>query len=241
MALLVLFSVSYASEVYQRNPQWANNTTLFLADVQRVPNSAKAQKAAAEVLLARARTKTPVDLADVQAARQHAVTALAILPGYPEALQNLGSAWFYQDSLLRAEAVWDSLHQQPEGARYRPANYLALATAWSKIAAEHATQQRYPQAVPTYRKALQFCQGEACAFPHSQLGLVFGVLQELDSAIVHLQAATALQPQSVAYWADLGGACYTAKRYAEAKAAWQKALALDPNNQLAKMGLQALP
>ena len=70
------------------------------------------------------------------------------------------------------------------------------------------------------------------AFPtaRNNLGNTLGKLKQVDAAIAHLQEAVRLRPDFAVAWVNLGEQCYVAGRDAEAVAAIDRALALDPAN-----------
>lgn len=68
------------------------------------------------------------------------------------------------------------------------------------------------------------------ATAQNNLGNTLGKLKQVDAAIVHLQEAVRLRPDYAVAWVNLGEQCYVAGRDAEAVAAIDRALALDPEN-----------
>ena len=67
-----------------------------------------------------------------------------------------------------------------------------------------------------------------------------GKQQKLAEAIDCMKNALQVDGNNAEIWYNLGGAYFTVKDYANAKAAWEKTLLLDPNHQQAKQGLGAL-
>ncbi len=71
-------------------------------------------------------------------------------------------------------------------------------------------------------------------------GLEAARKKDMPMAIDMLKKATTLDQGNADDWANLGGAYFTVKNYAEAKTAWETALTLDPNHKEARRGYQAL-
>ena len=55
-----------------------------------------------------------------------------------------------------------------------------------------------------------------------------------------LKKAIEVDPNNSDYWYNLGGVSYTIGDFEKARDAWTKTLLLDPNNQEAKKGMEAL-
>jgi len=71
-------------------------------------------------------------------------------------------------------------------------------------------------------------------------GLEAARKKDMTTAIDMLTKASTLDQDNAEDWANLGGAYFTVKDYANAKTAWENALRLDPNHQEARRGYQAL-
>jgi hypothetical protein len=71
-------------------------------------------------------------------------------------------------------------------------------------------------------------------------GLEAARKNDMNTAIAFLSKAVAMDQDNADDWANLGGAYFTAKDFANAKTAWENALRLDPNHEEARRGYQAL-
>ena len=80
----------------------------------------------------------------------------------------------------------------------------------------------------------------ALAAAHHQLGLVLGFTGEFDDSLSELQIAVDLAPESVQILIDLAKTQAMLGFYDEAKAAFVRALGMDPGNDAAKKNLAFL-
>ncbi|MCB0770252.1 MAG: tetratricopeptide repeat protein [Flavobacteriales bacterium] len=71
-------------------------------------------------------------------------------------------------------------------------------------------------------------------------GLTAGTAGDLDEGVRQLRKAVKYAPNHADAWYNLGGVLYTAKRYAEARTAWQRTLELAPEHKDANAGMAAL-
>jgi protein O-mannosyl-transferase len=71
-------------------------------------------------------------------------------------------------------------------------------------------------------------------------GMTIGATNPKE-AITYLEKAVEISPNNADYWYNLGGACFTVKEYAKARAAWTRCREINPNNVQAQQGLMAIP
>lgn len=71
-------------------------------------------------------------------------------------------------------------------------------------------------------------------------GLIFGSKKEYEKAIGKMMKASEVDPENAEIWYNLGGACFTIKKYDKAREAWEKTIQLNPNHKDALRGLDAL-
>jgi len=103
-----------------------------------------------------------------------------------------------------------------------------FARAASRAAYLLASQQRYGEAEPLFRRALQTEPGNAAT--HFNLGFALDKLGRHEDAVVALREATRLRPGLDRAWYGLGMALAALGRHAEAAAALHEAATLQPMN-----------
>ena len=99
-------------------------------------------------------------------------------------------------------------------------------------------QQRYREAAKWFEQALQLKPDFAMA--HKNLGFCHINLGELDAAVASLYRAVESQPDFTDGWKMLGKAEESRGNVAQARQAYQKALALDPDNHAIRESLRLL-
>src|ERR1019366_3645279 len=201
-----------AKEVIKRNAQWKNDSILFIADAETVPNS---------VLVNGNAGKAYMDLSEkpenkyrekefINNAILHLNRAVSVDPRYVNGYLNLGVAYYKLNDFDKAKEEWDIAKTIYPNNPFLITNYKALGSIFYNQAVTLGSQK--PLEVP-----------------------------KLLEAIKLLEKAVEVEPNNVAYWYDLGGICYMIRDFNKARNAWEKTLLLDPNNEKAKIGIAALP
>ncbi len=117
---------------------------------------------------------------------------------------------------------------------------LHIGIAYSRLdsieRAEHYWQQAFDVA-PTHANVLQYRSYLFQTF--YRYGLQAGTRQQFDSAVYWLKKAVHYKPDDAETWYHLGGALYSAARYAEAMESFTKCLSLDSTHRNAQQGLRA--
>lgn len=103
-----------------------------------------------------------------------------------------------------------------------------FARAAGRAAYLLASQQRYSEAEPLFRRALQTEPGNAAT--HFNLGFALDKLGRHEDAVVALREATRLRPGLDRAWYGLGMAQAALGRHVEAAAALHEAATLQPMN-----------
>ncbi|MGE0355634.1 MAG: tetratricopeptide repeat protein [Burkholderiales bacterium] len=144
--------------------------------------------------------------------------ALELRPAFFEAWANLGSLLETNGRFAEAEEAYLRADRLKPGiaAVLNGLGMCLLARGESAKAAE--AFGRAVAADPKFATA------------QNNLGNTLGKLKQVDAAIGHLREAVRLRPDYAVAWVNLGEQCYVAGRDAEAVAAIDRALALDPAN-----------
>ena len=208
---LLLVIVGLASyKTIDRNADWKNNASLFIQDVQVVPNS---------VLVNANVGKVYVDLADKESdqsterielltkAEEHLNRAIKFNPEYYGAYLNLGNIWYLRKDLDRVESYWNKAE-----TLYSRANH------------------------PDYWKKYD----QALASAYYNEGLSAAQKNEIVESRKYMEKAVAYDPGNVQYLEDLGGACYTLGDTQAALEVWSTALTIDSTNANCRGGYRAI-
>ncbi len=135
-------------------------------------------------------------------------------------------ARFYLGSLL----LEDSLHAFEGVQELRSCLELnpAFVPALERLASHHFRMREDIEAAAYYRKASDLRPGNAEL--RFYLGEIFRRQKQLDSALVHLLAATLLDSTKAVYVGQLGYAYFLMKAYDTAAETYRRAIMLEPDN-----------
>jgi tetratricopeptide (TPR) repeat protein len=133
-------------------------------------------------------------------------------------------------------------NRDPESAAeaYQKVTELAPNSqqAWTQYGDVLSGLEKRDEAKAAYDRALQLDGGFAGALKGR--GFLYLVSGQYPQAIADLRQATTRDPQDAQAWAWLGTGLLNSGSQQEAEVAFRKALALDPNNESAQEGLNAL-
>lgn len=204
-ALFVLAAAFAAFRTPARNLDWRDETTLYLRDVDKVPNSCLAQGNAGAVYfdLFQRETNDPFQrLLYLQAGVEHCQRALEIYPEDEFAQLNLGGLLFSIGAVQEAERLWAKARPRmrwaPDMARWD----RALADHYTAEGVQLAREAKWEAAEPSLRKAVGYVPHHILA--RTALG---GLLLETGRA-EEADAVWALLPSPVTWqgFAALDGA-----------------------------------
>ena len=201
----VLITFWCAAKIIERNTQWKNDTTLFIADAQTVPNSALVNGNAG---------KAYIDLSEkpenklqenelIKKAIYHLDKSISIHKEYVNGYLNLGVAYFKLKEYDKARANWEIAKKIYPNNPFLKNNFKLMGTVY-------------------YNDAM-----------------TMGAKRPVEARKL-IEKALEVDPNNSEYWYNLGGVCFTLGDFEEARKAWTKTLLLDPNHQQAKQGMAAL-
>jgi adenylate cyclase len=166
--------------------------------------------------------------ADIDAAIDMLRKATELYPDYAPAQSMLAFALLFRAipaGAFRSQDVRDALPLASRAAELDDSDPWAhLALGWAAL-----LMRRTEMAVEEYQRALNINPNFAAA--HGHLGMAYGLDDQPDKAIVHLEQATRISPhdpQTFLFNTNLAIAHYVAGRYAEAVAFGRKAVQQRP-------------
>jgi tetratricopeptide (TPR) repeat protein len=238
-SLYTLLCVPLAVYTLKRNPVWKNNTTLFLADIEAAPNSARLLYAAGETLvnLAVRNGEDKVQRDTLLLAKPLFEKALKVHPTYADAYLWLGRVYWLQKDTASTAQYWAKAFQ------YEPLKPLVKQVAeqmkfiYTQKGQAALQRQNSEQARIAFETALNFDPENH--FVLFNLGMIHGAIyKQYDKSISYLQKALQINPSTPDYWYNLGVIYKEAGKTTEAQNAFKKTLQLNPNHQGAKIALK---
>jgi tetratricopeptide (TPR) repeat protein len=119
--------------------------------------------------------------------------------------------------------------------------YLSLGIAQFKLGEFEKARSSWAMAGRLYPGNPYLVDYEAqLAKEYLRMGLRAAQDKRLDDALGKIRSASEIDPRSAAIWYHLGGAYYTVGDYASARAAWLRAVAIEPDHADAMRGLTAI-
>ena len=198
---------------------------------------------------------------DSEAARQAAVSALAVVPNDPAALQQLAHPAAqdadYWINLSLTQYQRKQYQASIDSARRALDLNPKLATAYNNIGAGYAGLQQWKEAIENERAALhldptlQIAQNNLKLYSQQAAGvpaaksaaeylndsLVLNQAGKFDESIAAARHALQLDPRMAEAWNNIAADDESLRHWDDAIAAAQKAIALKPDFQLAKNNL----
>lgn len=246
IGVLLIVALPSGGWIIERNRHWANNETLFLHDVKVVPNSAKAQKGAGEVLIKRIdendknKVETLFREKVIQTAIGYYATALRIHPTFIDALLDMGACHYRLAQYDSAEYYWKKAEKLDADHPILLSHKKLLASIPNPYLtkADQAYADGHYDLVPDLiTKAITHNPKDWK--PYYVLGNSLGKQKKFKEAVQAFKNGIALEPNNVDLLYNLGGVAYMGGEYQIAIDALTKTLAINPNYPKAAEGLKA--
>lgn len=180
------------------------------------------------------------DRGDFEAARELFEEALRINPAYTEASLNLAVTLNDLGRYDDARHVYQRAQQAGKGQAGSLDPFIRgkIANLHADVAQAYADVGMFSEAAHELRKAVQLCPQFADL--RTKLAALYRQQHDLDGARVELEEALVHRPGYVPAHVALGVTLLQGGDTAGAKAAWERALGLDPEDRSAKMYLRML-
>lgn len=154
-----------------------------------------------------------------------------------------GNSFLAEGALAEAlEAFERAASLEPESAE---AHYhLGVVNEYNAEGRRYGPGLALDRAVASYEKAISL--REEYVEAHYNLGVVcqydsegklYGSNARIEKALASFERVVEVAPDHARAWSNIGGIHFHRKRYAEARAAWEQALAADPNLRSARINL----
>jgi len=218
-AILLVVLLVYSLRTWSRNKDWENDTTIFTADVENAPNSARIHFLHANHLLQdlkQGKTAVADQEKNYGTSLIHFSKAIELLPTYNAALNGLGEAYTYRnrykDAIRAYEMAIEANAQYPDaynnlGNIYfrieqydKGITYLQKAialdstyfTAYSNLGTCYFGKGQFDQARDYFLKAIELAPW--FADPYKNLGSCYGMMGDLETSTEYFLKALEFNP-----------------------------------------------
>lgn len=184
--ILLVVALLFGYMSYARNNDWADNYTLFKADVPKNENNARLNYYLGTEMVA-TKAKQSADPAERRKYTLEAIPylhrSLAIYPEYTDANASLGDA-FFQLGVYDSAEIYDkrALELNPK-----------FTVAINNIAGVYFMQNKFDKALEVCKKAIEINPGYVNAY--SNIGLCYMRLGKFDSSLANLYKAISIDPR----------------------------------------------
>jgi len=260
IGLLGVMTFLYGCKVWERNWDWKSDITLFLKDVETMPNSVLVLGNAGARYIDLSDTKTyisnPYDTSLVQL-KDLSVKEGEVNEGFLDKWSKilkpkLGSIETYHvDSVDQKDFMKKRTAFLEKGLKYlkhaidlhpRYVNgYLNLGLGSYKLGRDRDALFYWKHAEKLYPNN-PYLKNYYIVFYNDLLNRGYQKAQrgQLDSAVYELNKTIILDKLNPEGWYNLGGAYYQKRMYDKAKSCWEECLKLNPNHPQAKAGLATI-
>lgn len=177
------------------------------------------------------------DRGELTEARERFERALALNPAYTEAALSLAVTCNELGRYAEGRAISQRISQQSrERDRIDPFARGKLANLHADVARAYEELGLYPEAADEYERALALCPGFADL--RTRRAAALRASGEHERAVRELEVAVMHAPRYAPAQAALGVNLWSVGRQDEARAAWRRALEIEPRNRAARAYLR---
>jgi tetratricopeptide (TPR) repeat protein len=224
--VFTLIMTLYSIQTLSRNRDWKDNETLFGADVVKSPRSARANYNYGTALLEKAKSPANSRMKNdlLKQALPYLLKAVEIYPGYIEALNNTGSAYYEMQDYPRAlETFSKILVHMPE---HNSVHYN-LGITYEKM-------KMYSESAAHYLQYGKTTSNENILF---RSAIMSGNAGNMQDAIATLNYLIQINPRYTDAYLNLGQAYGMTGDFPNSEKAFRKYLDLRPGDSDAMQGL----
>jgi tetratricopeptide (TPR) repeat protein len=190
---IVLYLSFFVVRTWVRNADWKNNETLFLHDVKVVPNSLKANTAAASsAILMGDKTGNQIERTEFyQKSLKFSEKAELIYPEFVEIYINKGVAYSRLENLAKAKENWEKAEKI--FPTYDMTQYKnTLAEMYMREGLRYGSKNNFKAAKENFDKGLKYNALSADIWFHK--GGAYFSEHQLDSAIFCFEKSLQIRP-----------------------------------------------
>jgi len=214
-------------KVIARNTDWKNDNTLYMVDAFKVPESALANGNSGMTYynLAARPDSTGKDSLLI-------LKSLGDLKAMPSRKE--------RDSLLMQQAIYHLDKAVTIHPKYVN-GYLNLAVCYMRMLDYDKARYYLDIVTELYPNNPILKSNKAALAANYYNGAMVNWEKDKDKSFKMVENAVALAPDNAEYWYNYGGMYYTVHNIEKARLGFSKALEVNPDYELAKKGLSALP
>jgi len=234
--LLFLFTIIpliliFGGITIARNAQWKNDKTLYLHDVQYLPDNMMVNEIAGTFyidMFEKDQNNTDslsrftfLDKADFYLHR-----AVNVYGGYYRIYVNMGITALYKKNYELTEYYWnkaDSLFPRSLHGDYWKTLDTFLSTAYNDRGFAFYNQKRYSEAMSDYNRAIHF--DSTTGKPYNNIGVLLAVKGDYTGALANFNKAITLNPDFIDAYRNRGMARMLLHDMEGARSDWSKAAA----------------
>lgn len=215
--------VAFSLLTFNRSADWESNLTLYEADIDKIPGSARAHYSLGTVYMeqAQAAQTNPNKKVQKQWANKgipHLKKAIAILDTYWDAYNQLGLCYSLRGSQDSAVYWYNELH----------ARNTSYNKAWFNKATAYWRMDQHQEGIDAMHMYLQGRNTMPEAW--CMCGEHYGLMGDYEGAITDFKKCVELLPKHKDAWSFLGQAHGFLKRHEEAIGYFEKAAEVTPSN-----------
>ena len=184
--VVCLFLLPFVLKTYDRNKDWKDNITLFTADVDAVPNSARAHFSLASAL----NNSAPMEADPVKKASMLSKaiagfnTTLDIYPEFAAAWYNMGVAYYALGEEAKAQVAYES------AIVLNPYDKQAL----NNMGVIYFNKKDYAKALSFFNRAVE--ADPSFSDPYANIGAAYHNQRDYPNAITYYLKALSIQPKN---------------------------------------------
>jgi len=221
LGVMIPMCIIYVFITVNRNSEWADNYTLWSADVKKAPNSCRLNKYLAFELdnIATVEKDPAKQRQTWEEAKAYSNKALAIYPDYIDANYDLGAVYYKLKQYDSAILVFNkTLALDPDytGAK------KGLGNAF-------LDKQNYDSAEAYYKKVIERTPDDVDVI--NNLGVAYLNTKKYQQAIGQFNRSIILTPDNALAYSNLGRSYFAATQYNEAIKNFKKEFILDSRNK----------
>jgi len=215
LAVFGVMSAFYIYKTFDRNPDWYDNPTLFAADVENSPKSAKANYYHANTLLKKhmANPKDPQSATWLAESKKFFTRSVELYPDFQLSWYNLGLLSVEQEN---GEAALPYLKRSLALNPNDPKALSLLGQVYGRFLNQPA------KGIPPLRAVIEN-YGLIDEGVLQNLGIAYAMTGKLDSASYYFQKSIDLSPNNAKGYENMGGLLLQSGRKQEAQRYFQKA------------------
>jgi tetratricopeptide (TPR) repeat protein len=216
--IIGIFSLFYSFKTFTRNKDWKDSFTLYQKDVLTEPDCSKLNYhyALEQNLNGQKAKSQPEKQQCFDDAITHFEKSIALFPKYPQAIGELGLAYYYKGNLEKATENYK-----------KSLEYATDSKVLSNLGTVYFQQNKLAEAEDVYTKAIALDTRFVDA--RRNLGVIYAITKRFPQAIEQFKEAIKYAPKSAILYFYVGSAFRDSGDATSAQPFLEKAYAMDPS------------